>query len=270
MIGRRFHKSYALRGKRKLLIRHGFFHQVRHRLGEGELAAGGGTAGALDAWIVFEDASGFSVGSVKISVTGWQSVTSVAWSAVCENLLGIVFPHLEKGWWNRCAWKSAWCGSKAALGAVRCLRIAAFPRVGSSAGIGGARLMLPWAGVRWSSTCRCVGLPPGREKEPVGVWLASHPGIKVICLHGSAPMPRRPVQGLRAPCRLCRPVAFVDTLATAVERTVIAHRPCLLAPEPTAPASRRLAAAPPSTVNPDTGVEKWLVTRTRERHKAVH
>jgi transposase len=28
VIGRRFHKSYALRGKRKLLIRHGFFRQV--------------------------------------------------------------------------------------------------------------------------------------------------------------------------------------------------------------------------------------------------
>lgn len=149
------------------------------------------------------------MGSVKISVTGWQSVTSVAWSAVCANLLGIVFPHLEKGWWNGCTWKTVWCGSKAALGAVRCLRIAAFPRVGSSAGIGGTRLMLPWAGVRWSSTCPCVGLPPGREKEPVAVRLASHPGIEVICLHGSAPMPRRPVQGLRAPCRLCRPVAFV-------------------------------------------------------------
>ena len=31
-----------------------------------------------------------------------------------------------------------------------------------------------------------------------------------------------------------------------------------------------MAAAPPSTLNPDTGAEKWLVTRTRERHKAVH
>ena len=31
-----------------------------------------------------------------------------------------------------------------------------------------------------------------------------------------------------------------------------------------------MAATPPSTLNPDTGTEKWLVTRTRERHKAVH
>jgi transposase len=61
-----------------------------------------------------------------------------------------------------------------------------------------------------------------------------------------------------------------DNLATAVERTVIAHRPRLQAPEPSVPPARRLAAAPPSTLNPDTGVEKWLVTRTRERHKAVH
>lgn len=32
-----------------------------HRLGEGDLAAGGNLAAALDAWIVFEDESGFSV-----------------------------------------------------------------------------------------------------------------------------------------------------------------------------------------------------------------
>ncbi|MCX5327896.1 MULTISPECIES: helix-turn-helix domain-containing protein [unclassified Streptomyces] len=60
-----------------------------------------------------------------------------------------------------------------------------------------------------------------------------------------------------------------DNLATAVERTVIARRPCLHAPELNAPSDRRMAAAPPATLNPDTGIEKWLVTRTRERHEAV-
>ncbi|WP_435862528.1 IS630 family transposase [Streptomyces phaeochromogenes] len=72
VIGRRFHKSYTLQGVRKLLIRHGFSRQVpvrraverddeAIRLGEGDLAAGGRTAAALDAWIVFEDESGFSM-----------------------------------------------------------------------------------------------------------------------------------------------------------------------------------------------------------------
>ncbi|MGW6893157.1 IS630 family transposase [Streptomyces chartreusis] len=72
VIGRRFHKSYTLQGVRKLLIRHGFSCQIPARraverdeeairLGEGDLAAGGRTAAALDAWIVFEDESGFSM-----------------------------------------------------------------------------------------------------------------------------------------------------------------------------------------------------------------
>ncbi|MFD5703694.1 hypothetical protein ACFWJH_37545 [Streptomyces lasiicapitis] len=62
-----------------------------------------------------------------------------------------------------------------------------------------------------------------------------------------------------------------DNLAHAIERTVIAHRPCLHAPELTDPDTfRRMATSPPSTLNPDAGKEKWLVTRTRERHEAVH
>ncbi|WP_443049720.1 IS630 family transposase [Streptomyces sp. NBC_00287] len=72
VIGRRFHKSYTLQGVRKLLIRHGFSCQVPTRraverdeeaiwLGEGDLAARGNTAAALDAWVVFEDEAGFSM-----------------------------------------------------------------------------------------------------------------------------------------------------------------------------------------------------------------
>nr|WP_308802060.1 transposase [Streptomyces polyasparticus] len=61
-----------------------------------------------------------------------------------------------------------------------------------------------------------------------------------------------------------------DNLAHAIERTVIAHRPCLHSPEFTeSDTFRRMVAAPPSILNPDTGEEKWLVTRTRERHAAV-
>uniref|UniRef100_UPI003F687BDA IS630 family transposase n=1 Tax=Streptomyces polyasparticus TaxID=2767826 RepID=UPI003F687BDA len=73
VIGRRFHKSYTVQGVRKLLIRHGFSCQIPARRalerddaaitgwGEGDLAAGGSTAAALDAWIVFEDEAGFSM-----------------------------------------------------------------------------------------------------------------------------------------------------------------------------------------------------------------
>jgi catechol 2,3-dioxygenase-like lactoylglutathione lyase family enzyme len=73
LIGRRFHKSYTIQGVAALLKRHGWTCQVPARralerdeesggrLGEGDLAARGRTAAALDAWLVFEDEAGFSM-----------------------------------------------------------------------------------------------------------------------------------------------------------------------------------------------------------------
>ncbi|WP_445081914.1 IS630 family transposase [Streptomyces ipomoeae] len=72
LIGRRFHKSYTIQGVAALLKRHGWSCQVPARraverdeaavrVGEGDLAAGGRTAAALGAWLVFEDEAGFSM-----------------------------------------------------------------------------------------------------------------------------------------------------------------------------------------------------------------
>lgn len=114
-----------------------------------------------------------------------------------------------------------------------------------------------------------VDLLPGREKETVADWLARHPGIDVICRDragGYAEAARSGAPGAR---QVADRWHLWDNLRTAVERAVIAHRPCLSAPEVSQPSARRMAAAPPGTLNPDTGVEKWLVTRTRERHRQV-
>ncbi|WP_345962193.1 hypothetical protein ABDE16_09065 [Streptomyces sp. BRB040] len=73
MIGRRFHKSYTPAGSAQTADPARLHlpdpgqtcHRTRrgpgHRLGEGDLAAGGSTVAALDAWIVFEGESGFSM-----------------------------------------------------------------------------------------------------------------------------------------------------------------------------------------------------------------
>lgn len=119
---------------------------------------------------------------------------------------------------------------------------------------------------------RVVDLLPGREKAPLVAWLSGHPGIEMICRDRAGAYAE--AAGVGAP--QARQVADAwhlwDNLAHAVQRTVIAHRSCLT-PSPAKHAEPMPESAPDPALNPDTGTgtgtEKWLVTRTRERHQAV-
>ncbi|MFE0459416.1 ISL3 family transposase [Kitasatospora sp. NPDC058965] len=115
---------------------------------------------------------------------------------------------------------------------------------------------------------RVLDLLPGREKAPLVAWLSAHPGIEVVCRDRAGAYAEAANAGAPQAQQVADAWHLWDNLAHAVERTAIAHRSCLTPPladypEPTP------AAAPDPALNPDTGTEKWLVTRTRERHRAV-
>ncbi|MCX4973702.1 ISL3 family transposase [Streptomyces sp. NBC_00620] len=114
-----------------------------------------------------------------------------------------------------------------------------------------------------------VDLLPGREKETVAIWLSGHPGIEVICRDRAGGYAEAARSGAPGAVQVADRWHLWDNLRTAVERAVITHRSCLSAPELDLASDRRMATSPPGNLNPDTGLEKWLVTRTRERHREV-
>ncbi|MFF4364466.1 ISL3 family transposase [Streptomyces sp. NPDC001604] len=115
---------------------------------------------------------------------------------------------------------------------------------------------------------RVLDLLPGREKAPLVAWLSEHPGIEMICRDRAGAYAEAASAGAPQARQVADAWHLWDNLAHAVERTVIAHRSCLT-PPPSEQREPTPAAAPDASLNPDTGVEKWLVTRTRERYREV-
>jgi hypothetical protein len=99
-------------------------------------------------------------------------------------------------------------------------------------------------------THRRVDVLPDRKAATLAVWLRKHPGAEVVCRDGSAAYAEAIRQGVPDAVQVSDRWHLWHGLATAVEKTVIAHSSCWRVPHS-------------ASIRP-------INERTRARHAAVH